>query len=82
MVNEGRTEDAMELRELEVYTIEEVARILKVSQTTVRRKIKTGELQSRRLGRLHRISGADLRRLISGPEPIENKIGDVKKARK
>jgi len=72
----------MELHEPEIYTIEEVARILKVSQTTVRRKIKTGELQSRRLGKLHRISGAELRRLISDPEPIENKTVDVKKAKK
>lgn len=72
----------MELREAEIYTIEEVAQILKVSQTTVRRKIKTGELPSRRLGRLHRISGADLRKMFSVPEPAEEKTDSVKKARK
>jgi len=62
----------MELHEKEIYTIEEVAQILKISQTTVRRKIKTGELKSRRLGRLHRVSGIELKRLISGTDNRSN----------
>ncbi|MDQ7839149.1 MAG: helix-turn-helix domain-containing protein [Thermodesulfobacteriota bacterium] len=54
----------MELRDNEIYTIEEAAQILKVSQTTIRRKIRSGELRSNRLGRLHRIRGEELFKLF------------------
>lgn len=77
MANETRLETMMELHEKEIYTIEEVAQILKISQTTVRRKIKTGELKSRRLGRLHRVSGTELKRLISGSD---NRSSEIKEA--
>lgn len=39
----------------ESYTIEEAARILKVSEDTLRRKIKSGEIEVFRVGRLIRI---------------------------
>lgn len=40
----------------EVFTIEEVAKILKVSEETVRRLISNGELEARRVGRQYRIT--------------------------
>lgn len=40
----------------EVYTIEEAAKILKVSTETIRKLIASGELEARRVGRQYRIT--------------------------
>lgn len=40
----------------QVYTIEEIARILKVSEQTVRQLVLSGELRSKRVGRQYRIT--------------------------
>lgn len=48
----------------EVYTIEEVAKILKVSEETVRRLIASGELDARRVGRQYRITRAALDKFL------------------
>jgi excisionase family DNA binding protein len=55
----------MELSERGIYTIEEAAQILKVSQSTIRRWINTGKLTSSKIGRLYRISGSDVQRLLT-----------------
>jgi excisionase family DNA binding protein len=39
-----------------VYTVAEVARILKVSEQVVRSLVLTGELRSKRVGRQYRIT--------------------------
>lgn len=39
----------------ESYTIEEAARLLKVHRDTIRRKIRSGELEAFRVGRVIRI---------------------------
>jgi excisionase family DNA binding protein len=61
----------MEYSEREVYTIEEAAQILKVSQSTIRRWVTTQKLPSSKLGRLHRISGADVQRLLQETKSIK-----------
>lgn len=40
----------------EVYTIAETAKLLKVSEETVRRLIANGDLEARRVGRQYRIT--------------------------
>jgi excisionase family DNA binding protein len=50
----------------ELLTIEEVARILKVSVQTVRRMIDEGELQARKIRGQWRIKREDLRNYIDG----------------
>lgn len=44
----------------ELLTVEEVARIVKASVSTVRKWIRTGELRSVKIGRLRRVRRADL----------------------
>ncbi len=39
-----------------VYTVEEVAKLLRVSEATVRRLIKTGELEGFSVGNQYRIT--------------------------
>ena len=50
--------------ELKVYTVKEVAEILRVSQMSVSRYIKSGKLKSSKLGRMHRITDTDLRKFL------------------
>ena len=47
-----------------LYSIEEVAGILKVSTKTIRRWIKSGELVAHQIGRQWRISDADLQAFV------------------
>lgn len=49
----------------EVYTPQEIQSILKVSERTVRRMIKRGELRSTHIGRQVRILGKELLRVLS-----------------
>ena len=55
----------MEIKANEVYTPEEVQRILKISASTVARMIKRGDLPCTRVGRQYRIFGHALLNLFS-----------------
>ena len=50
----------------ELLTVVEVAEILKVSPRTVQRHIFAGKLQSKRIGRFHRVKVKDLEAFIEG----------------
>ena len=52
------------MEELRIYTVKEVADLLKVSKMTVSRYIQSGKLKSRKLGRMHRIADDDLRKFL------------------
>ncbi len=54
----------MLLEDKEVYTIEEAAKILKVSAATIRRRIKERKINASRDGRIMRIFGKELRRYL------------------
>lgn len=47
----------------ELLSIKDVAKILKVSQTTVRRMLARGELKGVRVGRLWRIAQSEIDRI-------------------
>jgi len=49
-----------------LLTVVEVAKILKVSPRTVQRHIFAGRLQSKRIGRFHRVKVKDLEAFIEG----------------
>ena len=51
--------------ELKVYTVKEVAEILRVSQMSVSRYINSGKLKSSKLGRMHRIIESDLKAFLN-----------------
>lgn len=52
--------------EIKVYTIEEVARILKVHRTYVATLIREDKLAALKIGRFYRIKGTNLQKLIKG----------------
>lgn len=58
-----------------VYTVQESATLLKLSERSIRRYIKQGKLRAYRVAgeRQLRIKGEDLLQLL---EPVENSIGD------
>ncbi len=63
----------MELKENEVYTLEESKKILKVSQSTILRMIQKGLIRTAKVGKQYRILGKELLRVLS-PE-LEDTVG-------
>ena len=63
----------MEIKENEVYTHEETQAILKLSESTVTRMIKTGLIRAAKVGKQYRIMGKELLRVVS-PQ-LEDKVG-------
>lgn len=63
--NPGTVEVPIRVR-LEVYTIQEVADMLKVDHKVVRQAIKDGELDAFRVGRQWRITVHALQRYMAG----------------
>lgn len=64
-----------EINPNEVYTTEETERLLKVSNSTIKRMLKSGLLRANKIGKQYRIMGHELLRLLS-PE-VEEKAVDV-----
>lgn len=54
------------------YTAEEVARLIRVSEQTVRLWIREGKLPARRFGRNWRIPTADVQRILAEGLPDED----------
>lgn len=52
---------------LTLFTIAEVAAILKVSRKTVAREIAAGHLRAKYVGRLPRITSRELEAYVAGP---------------
>lgn len=50
----------MKIEVNEVYTLKEVAQLLKISVPTMKRMLKEGRLVTMRIGRQHRIMGKDI----------------------
>jgi excisionase family DNA binding protein len=64
-----------EIKPNEVYTTEETQDLLKVSNSTVKRMLKSGLLRANKVGKQYRILGHELLRLVS-PD-VENKAVDA-----
>ncbi len=63
----------MEIKRNEVYTPQEVQKILKVSSSTVMRMIKAKLIRAARVGKQYRIMGKELLRVVS--PKLEDKVG-------
>jgi len=64
-----------EIKPHEVYTTEETRELLKVSNSTIKRMLKSGLLRANKIGKQYRILGHELLRLLS-PE-VEQKAVDA-----
>ena len=53
------------MEELKIYTVKEVADLLKVSKMTISRYIQSGKLKSSKLGRMYRLTDDDLRKFLA-----------------
>ena len=65
----------MEINENEIYTPSDVRKILKISQSTTMRLLKTGLIRAAKVGKQYRIMGKELLRLVS-PQ-LEDKAGKI-----
>lgn len=54
-----------EIQPNEVYTTEEARDFLKVSESTIKRYLKSGIIRANKVGARYRILGAELLRLVS-----------------
>lgn len=57
-----------EVNELKFYTVEEVAKMLKVSHMTIRREIERGNLKAAKVGHVWRITEEELKRYLNREE--------------
>lgn len=62
-----------EIKEKEVYTLEETQDLLKISRSTILRLIKKGILKAGKIGGQYRILGAELLRQLL-PNEVTDKI--------
>ena len=65
----------MEIKESEVYTVQETQTLLKVSSSTIMRMIKKRLIRTARVGKQYRIMGKELLRLLS--PKLEDEVGKV-----
>jgi len=65
----------MEIKPNEVYTTEETQKLLKISNSTMKRLIKNGLIRANKIGKQYRILGHEILRALS-PE-IDQKTTDV-----
>jgi excisionase family DNA binding protein len=61
-----------EIKPNEVYTTEETEQLLKISNSTIKRMLKSGLLRANKVGKQYRIMGHELLRILS-PE-VEDKV--------
>jgi excisionase family DNA binding protein len=64
-----------EIKENEVYTTEETQELLKISNSTIKRMLKSGLLRANKVGKQYRILGHEILRIVS-PE-VEQKAVDA-----
>ena len=59
----------MQLYESEVYTSEETKKLLKISDSTLRRLIKKGVLRATKIGGQYRVLGREILRILNPTLP-------------
>jgi excisionase family DNA binding protein len=62
-----------EIKHNEVYTTEETEKLLKVSNSTIKRMLKSGLLRANKVGKQYRILGHEILRVVS-PEVEEKTV--------
>ncbi len=65
----------MEIKENEVYSVEEASQYLKISESTMIRMIKKSLIGAAKIGKQYRILGKELLRVIS-PQ-LEDQVGKI-----
>jgi len=64
---------SQEIKPNAVYTVEETEKLLKVSNSTIKRMLKKGLIKANKVGKQYRILGKEILRLVS-PEVEKNAI--------
>ena len=58
------------------YTIAEIKGLLKVSDSTIRRYIRSGKLETRRVGNQHRITETSVNKFLDGQDKPKGNAND------
>jgi excisionase family DNA binding protein len=62
-----------------IYTTEDTAIVMKVPVRTVQRLIRSGQLKSRKIGRIYRILGKDIEAFFAEPDQDPTDYSDPTK---
>jgi excisionase family DNA binding protein len=69
-------DEKTEIRPNAVYTLPEVCDILRISDATARRYLKSGRLRASRVGRAYRVLGSQLLEAL-GEAPLASEITEL-----
>ena len=64
-----------EINPNEVYTTQETQELLKISNSTIKRMLKSGLLRANKIGKQYRIMGHEILRIVS--PKLEEKVVDT-----
>ena len=67
-----------EIKSDEVYTTQETRELLKISDSTIKRMLKSGLLRANKIGKQYRILGHEILRLVS-PEAERKAVNTYQK---
>lgn len=67
-----------EIKTNEVYTTKEAQKLLKVSNSTIKRLVKRGLIRTNKIGRQYRILGKEILRLVSPEVEKKATVGYLK----
>ncbi len=70
-----------EIKPLAVYTTTETQKVLRISESTIKRLLKNGAIRANKIGGQYRIMGKEILRLVS-PELEEKAIDKYLKTKK
>ena len=67
-------ETSVEIRPNAVYTLAEVCQLLRISDATARRQLKSGMLRSARVGRAYRVLGSQLLEALNAGQDLNRPV--------
>jgi excisionase family DNA binding protein len=67
-------EPSVEIRPNAVYTLAEVCQLLRISDATARRQLKSGMLRSARVGRAYRVLGSQLLEALNAGQDLNRPV--------
>jgi excisionase family DNA binding protein len=67
-------DSSIEIRPNAVYTLAEVCQLLRISDATARRQLKSGMLRSARVGRAYRVLGSQLLEALNAGQDMTRTV--------
>ena len=73
-MRDSSRDSTIEIRPNAVYTLAEVCQLLRISDATARRQLKSGMLRSARVGRAYRVLGSQLLEALNAGQDVARPV--------